>query len=343
MKYLKSMVLCGLAIVVGLGVLPAIPASAASESSALSINPRKDYTAKQGETIKDKIVVRNIDGNSDLKLTLRVIDFTYTDDTGTPKLLLGENEPKTTWSLKQYLTAPESVTVKPNESKTIPIKLTMPDRIGAGSYYSAIIYSSGTSTGENSGLNASGVTLVFVTVPGKVDESLSLEKLGPYNNAEKKYQGYFTTKMPDRIGYTLKNSGNVAEKPVGSIVLTDLFGNETRIDDINPVGSLALIGQTRTFMACLKTNKQDVNFEGNKTEESQCAKSNLWPGHYRVSLDVFYGQNGNVTREVVGSAGFWYLPVWFLAILLVVLSVISFYIWKIVRKVRDPQRRARRR
>lgn len=341
MKYLKSMVLCGLAIVVGLGIIPAMDVSAA-ESSALSINPRKDYLVKPSETIKDNIVVRNIDGNSDLKLTLSVIDFTYTDETGTPKLLL-EDEQQTTWSLKQYLSAPESVTVKPGESKTIPIKLSMPDKIGAGSYYSAIIYSSGTPTGENSGLNASGVTLVFATVPGQVDEMLTLEKLGPYNNTERKYHNYFTTTMPDRIGYTLKNSGNVAEKPVGSIVLTDLFGNETRIDDINPIGSLALIGQTRTFLACLKTNKQDVNFEGNKTEEQQCAKPNLWPGHYRVSIDAFYGQNGNITREVVGTAGFWYLPVWFLAILLVVLSIITFYVVKIVRKVRSPQRRARRR
>lgn len=332
MKRLKSIVLAAIAVVVaGSFALPAQSVFAADTgSAALSIAPKKNYVVEPGKSVDDKLTIRNLDTASDLNVTLRVIDFTYTDDTGTPKLFLGEDAPQTTWSLKPFLTIPKSVTVPKGGSKTLDMKVKIPVGHGAGSYYSAIIYSTGAPDGGNVGLAASGVTLAFVNVPGEVNENLKLEKLGSYDTVKKQYT-YLNFSEPQRIGYTLKNSGNVTEAPVGSITLKPLIGNPITIDDVNPSGALALIDQSRTYTTCIKLKDQEIDFSGQRTTTKTCENPGLWPGYYAVSLDLFYGQNGNRTQEVTGSAGFWYIPWWFVILAIVILLIIAYFVWRVVR------------
>lgn len=321
------------------------PASAVT-SAALSIVPNKNYVVESGKSVEDTLLVRNLDSTAPLELSLRVVDFTFTDDGGTPKLMLGEDAPQTTWSLKPFLSIPETVTVPPGGSKSIDMKIAVPAGHGAGSYYSAIIYSTGTpSKGNNVGLSASGATLVFTSIPGDVDEDVKLKKLGAYHvrtATEEAGYDFITTKKPKIIAYTVKNSGNVTESLAGSITLTDLFGRKTVIKDINPQESLALIGQTRTFKPCVKLNAESADFEGDSNEAKNCTESDLWPGYYSVTLDAFYGKNGNETQRINGDASFLYLPWWFIALLLVVIIAATYITWRIVRKVRSKQRRSKR-
>lgn len=353
MKSFKSGVLVALAIMTSVAfVLPAVPASAAS-SAALSIVPRKNYTIEPGKSIKDTLTIRNLDSDIPLELTLRVVDFTFNDDGGTPKLMLDPQAPQTTWSLKPYLKIPKTISIPPKASRTVDMNVAIPKGHGAGSYYSAIVYSSGSADGGNVGLSASGVTLVFTSIPGKVNENLSLEKFGAYHLAKAgKKAGYtfITTDKPEAIAYTLKNNGNVTESPVGSITVKPMFGKEQVISNINPNESLALIGQTRTFTSCIKLKTDDVEFNGAKTKSSSCAEPSLWPGHYTVTLDAYYGQNGNRTQELIKTATFWYLPLWFIIAAIVVLAFVGYHVWKIVQRVRQavngntkPRRSSRRR
>ena len=334
MKRFKGIVLVAAAILMGaVYLLPAAPASAQS-SAALSIVPKKNYVIEPGKSVDDTIVIRNLDSSSSLELTLRVVDFTFTDDGGTPKLFLDPNTPQTTWSLKSYLTVPKTVSIPAGSSQTLKMNVTIPAKQGAGSYYSAIVYSAGNSSGGgNVGLSASGVTLVFTTIPGKVTEDLTLKKLGAYDKTENKYM-FVTDKEPQNIAYTLENKGNVTESPAGSIILRDMFGHEINIDNVNPAGSLALIGQTRTYTACIKLASQDIDFKGDKTKANTCTSAGLWPGYYSAKIDLFYGQNGNNTQEITGSASFWYLPLWFVIAVAIVLLGLAFVIWRIVTKIR---------
>ena len=338
MKRLRSMVLAAAAVLVAFAyAVPATPASAQS-SAALSIAPKKNYVINPGGSVDDKLSIHNLDSASNLQLNLRVIDFTYTDNGGTPKLMLAANAPQTTWSLKPYLSVPESVTVAPGGTKSLNMSVKIPSNVGAGSYYSAIVYSTGAPNGGNVGLSASGVTLVFVSVPGKVHEDLQVKKFGAYDaNAQGNESGYtfITTNQPQNIAYTLLNNGNVTESPVGSISLKNIFGKEQTIDKINPVGSLALIGQTRTFIACIKLKSQNVNFQGSDSEANTCTNSGLWPGYYTAKLDLFYGQNGNNTQEITKTAHFWYLPWWFIIVVVLLLLVIAFFVWRFVRWFRN--------
>jgi hypothetical protein len=332
MKRFKGIVLVAAALL--MGVVYLLPAASvhAQSSAALSITPKKTYLIEPGKSVDDTLVIRNLDSTSALELTLRVVDFTFTDNGGTPKLFLDDNAPQTTWSLKPFITVPESVTVPAGGTKTLKMKVSIPSNHGAGSYYSAIVYSSGApGGGGNVGLSASGVTLVFTQIPGQVTENLALKKLGIYDTAAQgKISGYqfIVDKQPTTIGYTLENTGNVTESPAGSIVLKDLFGRETKITDVNPSGSLALIGQTRTYNACIKLASQQVSFSGSQTTASTCVNPGLWPGYYKVSLDLFYGQNGNLTQEITGVSSFWYLPLWFVITFLILLAAVVVVIWR---------------
>ena len=344
MKRLKSILLATVAIAVVIAsALPTSSALAESGSSSLSIAPKKSYVIDPGGSIKDTISVRNIDTSNNLSLSLSVIDFSYQDDTGTPKLMLDKNTEPTTWSLRPYMTTQEAVTIKANSSTSIPIKIDVPKNLGAGSYYSAIMYSTGAPNGGNVGLSASGVTLVFVTVPGQVKESLTLKEFGPYSRNEKKYTR-FTMTEPQVMAYTLANAGNVTEAPVGSIKLKDMFGHTYTIDNVNPVNSLALIGQTRTFQACIKLKSQETSSasEASTTDASTCVSPGLWPGFYRASIDLYYGQNGNNTQEVSGNTFFFYLPLWFIVLVIILLLALALGIWRLVvairRKTNAPKR-----
>ena len=340
MKRFKSIAVAAFTVFVAVGLFVPVLNASAEGSASLSIAPKKTYLVEPGKTVDDTLNIRNLDTLQPLELSLRVVDFTYTDNGGTPKLNLDTDAPETTWSLRSFLKVPKTVTIEPGSSKIVPISVTIPAGHGAGSYYSAIVYSTGApEEGGNVGLSASGVTLVFTTIPGKVTEDLGLKKLGLYDNAVKdgSLKGYkiVTEKEPMTIGYTLENKGNVTEAPVGSITLKDFFGNETVIDDVNPNGSLALIGQTRTYTTCIKKASQNVDFQGSKALGTSCVNPGLWPGYYSVSLDLFYGQNGNNTQEITGKGFFWYLPWWFVIAVIIILLVAAFFIWRLVKKIRE--------
>lgn len=334
MKRLTSIFVAALAVLVVAGIhAPSVSA----DSAALSIVPKKNYVIEPGDSVDDKLTIRNLDKTSPLKLSLRVVDFTFTDDGGTPKLMLDPNAPQTTWSLKPFLKVPEYVEIPASSSKSLDIKVSIPAGHGAGSYYSAIVYSSTAGEGANVGLSASGVTLAFTQVPGLVKEDLQLKKLGAYYAASQKggpKYVKFAMEKPRSVAYTLENKGNVTESPVGSITLKHMLGKEQTISNINPTGSLALIGQTRTFAACIKLKDKDVSLNGTQSTSLECVDPGLWPGRYTVTLNAFYGQNGNPTQEIIKTSSFWYLPLWFVLAVVVLALVVTFYIWRLVRKIK---------
>jgi hypothetical protein len=328
MKRFKGIVLIAMAVFVVMAYIPTSSASAQS-SAALGTVPRKDYIIDPGDKIEDKLTIRNNDATQDLRVYLRVVDFTYTDDGGSPKFLLDEDLEPTTWSLRSYLKVPETITVKPKGSASVDLRVAMPANIGAGSYYSAILYSTSAPEGGNVGLAASVATLAFVNVPGKVNEDLTLKHFGAYDTESHNYM-MVAFNEPKVIAYTLENKGNVVEAPVGIIKLRSMFGQEYTIDNVNPKKSLALIGQTRTYEACIKLKSQEVKLDTSTAEANTCVNAGLWPGMYTASLDIFYGQNGNNTNEITKTTVFWYLPLWFVIILIILLLILAFYVWRTV-------------
>ena len=321
-----------------------MPASTLAASSSLGVNPRRDYTIKPGDKISDTLFVRNLSMTDALTMNISLVDFQAQGQTGAPALLLKQSQP-TRWSLKPYMTIQKSITIAPNKSADIPFTITIPTTMGPGSYYSAILYSAD-SGGNHSNLNLSGsdTTLVFVRIPGQANDSLQMTNFGAFtptsDGTTGVYGSFYGATAPKYLAYEVKNAGNVAEQPSGSIMIKDTFGKQVKLyQDANPNKNLVLIGQTRRVDFCLNPQQVSKTVNGVKSQVEQCNSFNFKPGRYTADLDLFYGTDGSSAREIKGVASFWYLPPWFIIAVVVILAIIAGIIWLIVNAVRNSQGR----
>ena len=345
-KYLR-----GLAVLVVLsGFIFTQLGQLAAQSNALVITPRKDYTLNPGESVTDTLSVTNRDPDSPLELALNLIDFGAEDESGTPDLFTESNVQSTPWSLKEYVTYPEQVVISPNQTVRIPITITMPADIGAGSYYSAMQYRAVNEVQENSlNVSASSVTLMFVKVPGQAKQQLSFEQFGAYapNNQGTggSFTGIFFGERPKVMAYRLKNEGNIAEQPNAGIIIKDFSGKTVyTIADANPKDQIALRGQTRRFETCIVNETVEQTTEtGVEIDAVVCGDTNFKPGRYTAELTVLYGENGNETREITAKASFWYLPWWFIGLIVGALAILTALVIYVVRRFQSYRSRKTRR
>lgn len=321
------------------------------QSNALAISPRKDYTISPGESVDDTLTITNRNNEESLNLELSVIDFQAQDESGVPQLMRDSKE-RTAWSLKNYIDMPQQVTVGPGETTRVPIKISMPSDIGAGSYYSAIQYSATGETPEDRvNISASSVSLVFVKVPGQAKQQMSLVQFGAFvpdsSSTGGSFKGLYFSEKPKVLSYRLRNDGNIAEQPSGSIVVKDFSGKEIyTIQNANQKNQLALRGQTRRFDTCINPEDTTTTTDtGTDINSVICGDtSNLKPGRYTAELSVFYGENGSETREITAKTTFWYLPWWFVGVIVVVIALLvgaGFYVWRRLQSYRGRKTRRR--
>lgn len=335
LKVLKN--LAFLATVLGVVVAPA--AHTFAQSNGLGITPELNYTVKAGTQLSDTLYVNNLSTSQPLNLKLSAVDFEPQGENGTPKILLGGNAPQTPWSLKPYLTLPDFVTINPGTSQLIPFTVKIPAGVGAGSYYSAVQYSAlSSNNSQKVSVTASADTLMFVTVPGKATEQLSMQQFGAESKIGGNFKNIFSS-PPSSFAYRVKNNGNVAESPAGSIVIKNIFGHITaHIDNANPRSQLVLIGQTRKFEVCnpKATDQRSLNNPNN------CKALSLKPGLYTAEIEILYGQNGQPSQQISAKSMFWYLPLWFVIVFVLVLLAIAYGIYFIYLKITAPKHRHKR-
>ncbi len=339
MIHILKKLVASIAAVLLLTVIPMLPVHAAS--NGLGITPRKNYTLQPGAHVTDTLYINNLNKTQALTVALRLVDFSAKNQTGEPKLDLRGDAPQTAWSIKPFVKIPASVTVPAGQSVNVPVTISVPASQGAGSYYSAVEYTAQNTPGQqNVTLAASSVSLMFVTVPGHANEHMQLERFGAFipntDGVDGNFSSLFFTSTPNTLAYVVQNQGDVAEQPTGSILVKNMFGKQVKvIEQANPKNQLALIGQTRRFESCVQQqNKTTKAVTGQEQTNVVCESPHLMPGRYTAELAVFYGLNGNTNQEIVGTTSFWYLPVWFLIVVLVVLVIIAFGIYKLQRRIR---------
>ena len=319
----------------------------AQAATALSITPRRELTVQKGATVKESLPVTNPRTDLELTLSLRLVDFSAKNQTGAPSLDLRENAKEQPWSLKKYIDLPETVTLKPGETTNVQFSVTMPANIGAGSYYSAIQYTAAGEGGANVTLAAAATTLVFVNVPGDATEKMTLKQLGAFSGEPNSEIGafklFYIGSAPKIISYVLKNEGNVAERPIGSILLKNSFtGKTTKVDQANFNGALALIGQERRFDACINAGEKTEKTVNGEVVNNVCNTPKLTPGRYTITLSAFYGQGNGKSLEILGTSSFWYLPIWFIVLVVAAILALATLVWWIVTKVRSQASTRRR-
>ncbi|HUS26213.1 MAG TPA: hypothetical protein VMY99_02610 [Nevskiaceae bacterium] len=311
-----------------------------AQSNGIGITPRKDFTVKPGAHVSDTLFVSNLSQNQELRVSIRVVDFKAQDESGTPALQLAANAPQTPWSLKPFIKIAGSVTVAAGKSTYVPFTVAIPSSQGAGSYYSAIEYvAENAATQQKVNIAASSASLVFVAVPGQAKEQLAMEQFGAYapNKDEQTgvFKSWFIGSQPQQLAYRLTNHGNVAEQPAGAILIKNIFGKEVKqINKANPKNQLALIDQTRRFQTCIVTEETtNTTASGQTNPQIKCVDPGLAPGRYTAQLALFYGLNGSNTQEIAATATFWYLPWWFVGLLVLVVVAIAVLVWWLRRQM----------
>jgi hypothetical protein len=331
----KFLAFFALTILLGVTFIPAV--RVAAQSNGLGVTPKISLSAKPGAQLRDSLRVNNLSSTQPLTIKVNLVDFKPANESGTPQLLQDTNAPLTPWSLKPYISLPELVNVPAGQSKTIPFTIKFPENIGAGSYYSAVEYQAVTGTDQQKvNIAASSATLLFVNVEGNASEFVNILQFGP-SDAQGNIKSSFS-QPPTYFAFRVKNSGNLNEPPSGSIVVKNTLGHiVAHIDNVNPKSELALIGQTRKFIVCNPKSTQDTELVKN----TNCTPLKLTPGHYSSQLVLLYGQNGQPSRQIGATAGFWYMPLWAIVVAVAILAAVIWGIYTLYRRFSAPRGRRR--
>lgn len=290
-----------LIIIIGI-LLPTLPVSAQNGAGqGLEISPPLiELSANPGDEVKTQIRLRNVT-NGSLVTKAQTNDFVAAGEDGQPKLLLDETE-QSPYSIKDWLTTIPSVTLQPQEQKTLEVTMNVPEDVGPGGHYGVVRFTGLPPEVEDTGvsLSASVGTLILVNVSGNISEQA---KIAEFYTAKGEAKRWLFEYGPINLVQKIQNDGNVHIKPKGSVRVLNMFGKEVKSFQLNEAGGNVLPGSTRKFE---QTLEQKFMF-----------------GRYRVQADVVYGSENKIISRTIS---FWVIPYKLIFITLLVIVLIIFLI-----------------
>ncbi len=316
MKLFKKLVPLSIVSIFALSfvALPFAAAQSANErgGSGLQLSPtRTELSGQPGEAKTFSVTLKNVT-QGDLDVQVFLNDFESDNESGTPKIIVDETREQTPYSLKKMITGLQPVNLKANETKQISSVVNIPGDAAPGAYYGAMRFSA-VPTGQTSGdrqvsLTASVAHLIFVEVPGDVTEQIKLEKLVALDEKGKERNIF---KKPGKSALTVKNLGNGFSRPFGKVTVNK-GSSQVHTYDVNnaETKSIVLPQSTRVFTDDIKNVSK--------------------PGKYKLVAGIAYGNGGEV---VTYESTFWYLPLWFVAVLVVLLIALVVGGWILYKKM----------
>jgi hypothetical protein len=280
--------------------------------NALKVSPvRVDINAEPGTTKKVEVFIQNLTSiPADLHVSMN--DFTAGgDETGTPRVILDEDQYAPSHSLKQFMQPVGNITVAPGEQKSVMVTVAVPRNAAGGGYFGAIRFSPANPDGKKMvNLAASVGTLVLLRVNGEIKEDL---KIASFDVRKKGSEGWFFTNNKDLTSVVrFENAGNVQLEPFGTAVIKR-FGKPVSnfgINNKDPRGSV-LPDSIRRF----ETKLKDLSAFGK----------------YTIEGNFGYGSSGQL---LTASTTFYVVPVALLIVGLIILLAILFCIFVLPKMIR---------
>ncbi len=297
--------------------------SFSNSAQALTVSPVKiEITGNPGEVIVEDTILINETDNTEV-LYSSYSNFEAQGESGSPAFI----EPKE--GLGTWMSAPESVTLKPGETKIVPVRITIPSNAEAGGHFAVVFWGS-TSPKEKRtsvGVGAKTGILMLLRVNGDISEEGGILEFGTVNNQR------FYTSLPVNFYYRFQNSGGDRIKPEGKVVIKNMLTFVSARIPGNPVEGNVLPSSTRKFQTAWKgdsgsTNPEDLE-DGNFFTKVGREWNNFGFGHYTAKIALAYGNKNQVSE---GSVGFWVFP-WHLTLFVVVSALILYYVLrKLIRR-----------
>lgn len=256
-----------------------------SAANTLKITPvRSDIEIKPGASQTVEIVVTNLT-DKDIRVKPTENDFIAGDEKGTPALILDADKYAPTHSLKRFMTPLADITIPAKGSSTVELVLNVPKTAEAGGYFGAVRFApSNPEDGGQVNLDSSVASLILLTVPGNLVESMELTNFSIQQNG--KASTFFTSPKDIEASFRFENKGNVQLAPFGKISVKK--GNDViYAKDFN------------------QGNPREVVLP-DSARRWNTALNNIGDfGYYTVSATLTYGTK-NQTVEVTKS--FWVIP-----------------------------------
>jgi hypothetical protein len=263
---------------------------------------RSEYIIEKGKSETFVVTIENPTAGA-INAKAVVNNFIASDkEDGEPRLVLDDSAQQPANNFKKLVGPLPEVSLKPKEKKEIPVIVTVPVGANSGGYYGAIRFVPSESGGAgNVALTASVGSIVLVRVPGNLTEKINLVQLSAAQEGKTKS---FVTSGDVSVATRLKNVGNIHVQPFGKVQVKNMFGkvvSEFELNGTDPRANI-LPDSIRRFNNDLKKPKP------------------FWFGRYTIIANIGYSQGSG--DLITAKAGFWYLPTWFLILLLIIVMAI---------------------
>lgn len=272
-------------------------------ATSISVSPPSyELSANPGNEITNTIRVNN-PTNQQLEVSVSIRNFTALGEEGQVDL----TEQDTTYSLARWITvSPESSAIQPQATREFTYTIRVPANAEPGGRFGSIVFKtsakplegqSGVSIGQEVG------SLVFLRISGDVQEKSSIAGFKSVN----------TVNQYKPVGFEVRvrNEGNVHVRPTGTITITNMFGKK--------VATVPL--DARNVLPDAVRNMTAEWKGGNK----------LIFGRYTATASVVYGSDN---RIVTASTTFWGFPYMIALVILGVLLLLGFGIYRGRKRIR---------
>lgn len=292
-----------------------------NNAHALTVSPaRIEVSGDPGTIVTKEITLSNDSQAGEETYYISYANFEAQGETGSPLFV----EPKS--DLGTWMSTPEqSITLKANESKKVPLTINIPNNAYAGGHFAVIFFGNNSGSGDGQvSVGAKTGTLILLSVNGDVLEAGGLVSFNTL-----KSQFFFNT-LPVGLEYRFKNDGNDRVKPAGEIKIRNMLYIPVEKIDANAVSGNVLPHSTRLFNNEWIKNKADSSKEISKSfigkyfDKVSYQWNNFAFGLYIAKLDLSYGTSENHSSK---TAFFFVFP-WQLLIIIAIVFCIIFLIGK---------------
>lgn len=311
---MKTKKIFGFMIAVLLGVV-LLPLT----GNAVTISPPIiELDAARGDIINQTIKVRN-ETQDNVTYYLSAERFVAGGEEGQPQFV-GEDIGLATWMNFPV----DSITIPAGETVEIPFTIAVPNFAGPGGHYAAIFLSTlppeATTGGSQISIATKIGTLVLVRIAGDIKENASIVEFSTTADT--------FDSLPVDFRVRVENNGNVHVKPMGTILLKNMFGSVAGQVAVNEQGGNVLPDQIRKFEASWVKNPNAVGattFWGKYRQQ----KENYAFGKYSGELTLAYGTAGKVLNS---ETNFWVIPWNIIIVNLIIVIIIIAILYFLVKK-----------
>jgi len=232
MKKRACLLLCAIMFIPAF-IFPSSPILGQNSKTGLQLSPISyEVEANPGESFVKEIKITNV-SDKKLKTDISAEDFIAGGEKGEPKILVGEEEGSSKWSLRHWIRFNQAqLELDKKETKSFYFNIKIPEDAEPGGHYGVVRFTYSTPQTGDSGVALSGSIgcLVLVKVKGDVKETGEIVEFYPAKFLESGLKKTtFFEKGPVDFELRFKNTGNVHYKPKGTIEITTLLSRKYKI------------------------------------------------------------------------------------------------------------------